>query len=173
MTIHLLSSKAALFAQFVSIIICLLSESGMYTRHECVFTKHPSKILLLYLAECGGSQELCTAKTRHHPQTARHEPEFHNSGCGLKLAPAGCVTACGVYTITKFVTPYIQKPSIYMVPSHDKTRHVVVREAVLARCSGSSACAALYHRVHQSLPDSNLILKNTQALRRTTAAVRD
>ena len=63
--------------------------------------------------------------------------------------------------------------AFYMVPSHDKTRHVVVREAVLARCSGSSACAALYHRVHQSLPDSNLILKNTQALRRTTAAVRD
>ena len=136
MTIHLLSSKAALFAQFVSIIICLLSESGMYTRHECVFTKHPSKILLLYLAECGGSQELCTAKTRHHPQTARHEPEFHNSGCGLKLAPAGCVTACGVYTITKFVTPYIQKPSRAGI-----LHGSVARQDQARGCSGSSACA--------------------------------
>ena len=115
MTLHLLSSKAAAFAQFVSITIFLLFDSGMCTQREiqCVFTKHPNKLLLLYLAECGGSQELFTSKTRHLPQIAKHEPESHliYSCFVVQLAPTACVTACGIYTIMKIVTPYIQRPS--------------------------------------------------------------
>ena len=76
----------------------------MCTQREYVFIKHPSKLLLLCLAECGGSQGLFTAKTRHLPQTAKHEPESRYSGFVVELAPAACVTACGVYTIMKIVT---------------------------------------------------------------------
>lgn len=48
----------------------------------------------------------------------------------------------------------------YTVPSYDKNRHVVVREALLVQY--------LNHRVHKSLSGSSLVLSNCSALRRTT-----